>query len=239
MQRVELRAAGAGSTAPSSGTAPGAESPSGAPTASGSASGSELAWRQVPLTIVSAYLLIRGEEVAVVDTGTSGSAHAIADGLTAVGVGWGAVRHVVLTHKHPDHVGGLTSVVPLATAAAIHAGTADVADIPTTGRQLLTVRDGTEVFGLRIVSTPGHTAGHVSVFDPATGVLVAGDALRTTNGLQGSDPAFTDDAQAAATSVRKLAALDDVRVILPGHGQPLTAGAAHALRKLAASLPSS
>jgi hypothetical protein len=35
--------------------------------------------------------------------------------------------------------------------------------------------------------------------------------------------------------VRKLAGLD-VRTILPGHGDPLTTGAADALRKLAGSL---
>ena len=77
------------------------------------------------------------------------------------------------------------------------------------------------------------TAGHISVFDPATGVLAAGDALRTTDGLVGSDPLYTADKAQAAASVRKLAALD-VRVILPGHGAPLTTGAAEALAKLAA-----
>jgi glyoxylase-like metal-dependent hydrolase (beta-lactamase superfamily II) len=100
------------------------------------------------------------------------------------------------------------------------------------------VKDGDEVFGLRIIGTPGHTAGHVSVFDPDAKVLVAGDALRTTSGLEGSDPQYTADPIDAAASVRKLATLD-VKTILPGHGDPLTAGAADELRKLAASLPTS
>jgi glyoxylase-like metal-dependent hydrolase (beta-lactamase superfamily II) len=54
--------------------------------------------------------------------------------------------------------------------------------------------------------------------------------------LIGPDLQYTDDETLAAASVRKLAALD-ARTILPGHGDPLTTGAADALRKLAASLP--
>ena len=69
----------------------------------------------------------------------------------------------------------------------------------------------------------------------ATGTLVAGDALRTTDGLAGPDPQYTEDAAQGAASVRKLAGLT-VKTILPGHGAPLTEGAAEALSKLAASL---
>ena len=65
---------------------------------------------------------------------------------------------------------------------------------------------------------------------------MAGDALRTTQGLVGSDPLYTDDEAEAAASVRKLAALRP-RIILPGHGDPFTADAAGALQRLADSLP--
>jgi glyoxylase-like metal-dependent hydrolase (beta-lactamase superfamily II) len=191
-------------------------------------------WRRVDLSFVSAYLLVRGSEVAVVDLGTGGSDGSIESALKAAGSGWDQVRHVVLTHQHPDHAGGLAAVEPR-VKAAFYAGEADVASI-ISEKTLKPVKDGDEVFGLRIIGTPGHTAGHISVFDPSTGVLVAGDALRTTDGLVGSDPQYTADESQAADSVRKLAALD-VKAILPGHGEPLTAGAADALRKLAASLP--
>jgi glyoxylase-like metal-dependent hydrolase (beta-lactamase superfamily II) len=205
--------------------APGKSSTPGA-TASGG-------WRRVDLSFVSAYLLVRGREVGVVDLGTAGSADAIEAALKAAGTGWDAVRHIVLTHRHADHAGGLAGVQTLVTAST-YAGEADVAAIAS-AKPLKPVRDGDDVFGLQIIATPGHTPGHVSVFDPATGVLVAGDALRTTGGLTGSDPRYTADEAQARASVRRLATLD-VRTILPGHGDPLTAGAADALRKLAASL---
>jgi glyoxylase-like metal-dependent hydrolase (beta-lactamase superfamily II) len=220
---------GEGGDAPS--TSPAGQSPGGTPDG-----GSAGAWRRVDLSFVSAYLLIRGSEAAVVDLGTPGSAPSIEAGLKTAGSSWDAVRHVVLTHQHQDHAGGLAEVAPLVNAS-LYAGQADVSAIesPT---PLKPVNDGDEVFGLQIVGTPGHTAGHIAVFDPSTGTLVAGDALRTTDGLAGPDAQFTADMAQAAASVRKLATLD-VRAILPGHGAPLMDGAADALTKLAASLPSS
>ncbi|GAA1611735.1 MBL fold metallo-hydrolase [Actinoplanes couchii] len=193
-------------------------------------------WQRVNLDFVSVYLLVRGGEVAVVDTGTPGSAASVEDGLKAAGLGWSAVKHVILTHQHQDHAGGLADMLPL-TGAALYAGEADVAGIadPGGGRKLRAVKDGDEIFGLQIIGTPGHTLGHVSIFEPATGVLVTGDALRNQDGLAGSAPEYTADQARAAASVKKLSALD-VKAILPGHGEPLTTGAREALQKLAASL---
>jgi glyoxylase-like metal-dependent hydrolase (beta-lactamase superfamily II) len=182
---------------------------------------------------VSAYLLVRGSEAAIVDLGVEGSELAIGEGLTAAGSDWSAVKHVILTHQHQDHVGSLAAVETKVTGM-FYAGEAD-ATAMSSDKPLKTVKDGDEIFGLQIITTPGHTMGHISVFEPSTGVLVAGDALRTTAGLVGSDPPNTADPLTAADSVRKLAKLD-VKTILPGHGDPLTVNAADELKKLAASL---
>lgn len=190
-------------------------------------------WQRVNLSFVSAYLLLRGDEVAVVDTGTAGSGGAIETGLKAAGKDWSSVKHVLLTHHHPDHAGSVDEIQKQ-VKATFYTGTADAPNI-VSDAQLKSLNDGDEVFGLQIVGTPGHTLGHISIFDASTGTLVAGDALRTQNGLEGSNPEFTADQAAAAKSVKKLATLP-IKIILPGHGEPLTSGASEALQKLAATL---
>lgn len=204
--------------------------PSPVPAASGAVAGD---WRRVAMSYVSAYLLVRGGEVAIVDLGLSGSGPAIEDGLKAAGQDWRSVKHIVLTHLHDDHVGGLAEIAPRVTAA-IYAGEGDLASI-ISPEPLKPLQDGDELFGMRVVNTPGHTLGHISLFEPATGILVAGDALRTESGLAGSRPEFTADETQADASVRKLAGLD-VKAILCGHGEPLVAGAGPELKKLAAGL---
>jgi glyoxylase-like metal-dependent hydrolase (beta-lactamase superfamily II) len=213
------------------------------PTASGTAAGSAsatdaggLAWSRVDLGFVAAYVLVRGREAAVVDTGVAGSTEAIGTVLDEAGPGWAGVRHVVLTHKHPDHAGSVGEVLGQAQAATGYAGAADLASVGDVPRRLRALGDGDDVFGLQVLATPGHTAGHLAVFDADTGVLVAGDALNNMDGLSGSNPQFTEDEEAAAASVRKLARLAP-RTILVGHGAPVQRDAAAALQELASSLP--
>jgi glyoxylase-like metal-dependent hydrolase (beta-lactamase superfamily II) len=205
------------------------------PTQSGTAGTARgLAWSRVDLGFVAAYVLVRGREAAVVDTGVEGSADAIGEVVEKAGPGWSGVRHVILTHKHPDHVGSVGDVLDAATRAKGYVGAADLSEVDAP-RALMPLRDGEDVFGLRVVATPGHTAGHMSVFDGDTRVLVAGDALTNTDGLAGSNPQFTENKAAAVASVRKLAGLAP-RTILVGHGDPVVEDAATTLQKLASSL---
>ena len=202
-----------------------------APDGGGSAG---LHWSRVDLGFVSAYVLVRGGQAAVVDTGVAGSADAIGRVLESAGPGWAGVRHVVLTHKHPDHAGSVGDVLDRAERAVGHVGAADL-DAVDAPRRLRPLADGDDVFGLRIVATPGHTAGHMAVYDTGSRVLVAGDALNNTDGLAGSNPQFTEDESDAARSVLRLAELEP-RTILVGHGDPILRGASDALHELASSL---
>lgn len=201
--------------------------------------GGELApleWARVNLDFVSAYVLVRGDEAAVVDTGTAGNAPAIESALNTLGSDFSQVNHVVLTHMHGDHVGSLGPVLDATPAALAYAGTDDVAAIDSP-REVQGLDDGDEVFGLRVIHTPGHTPGHISVFDPESGLLVAGDALNGTDGggLSGPNPDFTADLDLANASVAKLAERD-VETVLVGHGEPVESGAGPLLDELAASL---
>jgi len=194
-----------------------------------------LEWHRVNLNFVSAYVLLRGREAAIVDTGTPGSESALAGALTDLGVSWADVNHVVLTHFHPDHAGSIGAVLQSAGDATAYAGEADIAAIQSP-QPLVAVNDGDDVFGLQVIATPGHTAGHISVLDTDTGLLVAGDAL-TYNGGQvgGSIPQFSADIAQADVSVQKLSGLQ-FDTALFGHGDPLEGGADQAVAALAATL---
>jgi glyoxylase-like metal-dependent hydrolase (beta-lactamase superfamily II) len=228
-------APGSGSTPSSSANAAG---PSRSPTPGASGGGppgsspdGDLAWQRVDLGFVSAYLLVRGGEAALVDTGVGGSADAIEASLGAAGLGWPAVGHVILSHRHDDHVGSLVEVMRRAPDAAAYCGHGDLEAI-LSERPVTAVGDGDDVFGLQVVETPGHTAGSISVLDPAAGVLVAGDAMGTAEGrptLPGSR--FTIDMEGAKASVVKLGALA-FETLLVGHGDPIEAGASTLVAEL-------
>ena len=226
-----LAACSDGGPSDSAARRPGETSPTATSSGKGGAS---LTWSRVDLGFVAAYVLVRGHEVAVVDTGVGGSAGAIAAVLDDVGAGWAGVRHVILTHKHPDHAGSIGDVLDAAEAATGYIGAEDLREVDAP-RPLQAVQDGDEVFGLQVVGTPGHTAGHVAVFDPTMRLLVAGDALTNDGRLAGSNPQFTEDAAAAADSVGKLAELAP-RTILVGHGPPVVEDAAAMLSQLATSV---
>ncbi len=75
---------------------------------------------------------------------------------------------------------------------------------------------------LQVIHAPGHSWGHVAVWDEANGLLMTGDAVQgwgtplDGEGAQGTGIAFYADLDAYRASVRKLAALQP-EVILLGH----------------------
>jgi glyoxylase-like metal-dependent hydrolase (beta-lactamase superfamily II) len=225
-----------GTTRPTGGTSStsGATTGSAEPSQPGAPAGGAVTWERANLGFVSAYVLVRGGEAAIVDTGVAGSEDEIEQALGRLGLDWGAVGHVVLTHKHPDHAGSASAVLTKAPDATGYAGAADLAAI-SAPRPLVAAADGDRVFDLLIVATPGHTAGHIAVLDDVGGLLVAGDALGTTGGkLQGSNPDFTADPAAARASVAKLGALN-FETLLVGHGEPILEGASAQVAALAAA----
>lgn len=210
-----------------SATSPGSTSSTSEPT-----TGHE--WHRVNLGFVSAYILYRNGEAAIVDTGVEGSEGSIEAALGEVGLGWDSVGHLIVTHKHPDHQGSAEAVL-VASDAPWYAGAGDIGAVaaPTEGR---TVADGDRVFDLQIIETPGHTRGHLAVLDPVGGVLVAGDALNgADSGVVGANPDFSEDMDLANASVAKLAEFD-YEVVLFGHGEPVTADASAMVADLAQSL---
>ncbi len=228
---VAARRAAAASPSPAASSVP-IPSPSGS-TAPGGPPRPGVDWERVDLGFVSAYILVRGGEAAIVDTGTDGSADAIAASLATIGLDWSAVGHLILTHHHADHAGSAADVLTLAPEAIGYAGAEDAASIMVP-RPLVAVADGDAVFGLQVVTTPGHTPGSISVLDPVGGLLVAGDALVTDAGAPAPPPTrFTQDMDQAMRSIAKLGGLP-FETLLVGHGDPIETGAAALVAALAA-----
>lgn len=189
------------------------------------------AWLRVDLGNVSAYALVRDGEAVVVDTGVAGSADDIEAALSETGHGWGDVGHLILTHKHPDHVGSVEEVLTRAGEATVYAGAEDIPAI-TAPREITAVGDGQSVLDLEIVATPGHTPGHISVLDRQASVFVAGDALVTADGRAALPVAeFSEDMDEALSSVEKIAGIG-FDTLYVGHGEPVASGAGDQVAEL-------
>ena len=68
--------------------------------------------------------------------------------------------------------------------------------------------------GLTVITTPGHTPGHLCLYHPPSKTLIAGDALALVDGrLQRPEPTMDLDRDAATRSLRKLARYDIATVI--------------------------
>jgi glyoxylase-like metal-dependent hydrolase (beta-lactamase superfamily II) len=93
-----------------------------------------------------------------------------------------------------------------------------------------------------VVACPGHTDGHVALHLPDRGVLLSGDALVTLDPYTGRTGPRIVAGAATADSALNLASLDALaatgaQLVLPGHGEPWTGGAAEAVRLARAAGP--
>jgi glyoxylase-like metal-dependent hydrolase (beta-lactamase superfamily II) len=85
-----------------------------------------------------------------------------------------------------------------------------------------------EGFDLEVLHMPGHTAGHICLFDPGSGVLFSGDTLLldiSPNPLIEPDP--KDPAERRRSLIEYLGSLDllaemPLSEVFPGHGEPIT-----------------
>lgn len=211
-----------------------------------------------------AYLLVE-DDITLVDTGNIGSGIRLLEGLKEIGRSADDIKHIVITHYHVDHVGGLPEIqkhVPARTAVHLleapqvesneplpnpfqHQLLAKLLERwvlrldPGSARVDLHLSDGDTLpvlGGLRIVHAPGHTAGSISLYSPDRGLLMVGDAMQFKFGrLMPPSRLFTEDMRAATASIRKLAALD-FETLCFSHFRPIVVSAGDRLREFAATL---
>jgi glyoxylase-like metal-dependent hydrolase (beta-lactamase superfamily II) len=189
-------------------------------------------WQQRPFPDAN-LLLLHGRQPALVDSGFVGHTQQTAAWARAQA---GQVALVVNTHWHADHVGGngllqatgagIASSAPDAQAVARRDPGCCLAeyldqpvspyavDVPLDDGQVLRLGDA----DWQVVRTPGHTPGHLSLWQPEEGLLVVGDALSDYD--VGWVNLALDGHDAAATALASLQRLADLaaQVLLPAHG---------------------
>ncbi len=156
--------------------------------------------------LINSFALLQDDgSVTLVDTGLKRAPARIVAGLAAIGRHPRDVTRIVLTHVHPDHAGGAAEMsrrtgAPVLVHGDDHgwarSGRIAGANDRSTLMGRLFARTGDakiEAFepgpaltdgellpvsgGLRVVHTPGHSPGHVSLLVEPTGTLITGDAL--------------------------------------------------------------
>jgi glyoxylase-like metal-dependent hydrolase (beta-lactamase superfamily II) len=189
--------------------------------------------------LMNAYLVREDDGFTLVDTTMGKVGQELVDAARAAG---GPIRRVALTHGHGDHVGGLDNLKDtLGTELEVYMPEIDarilagerVVEGKLTGSwpTVRTAPDvrlaaGDRVGSLEVVSSPGHTPGHIAFLDTRDRALIAGDVFTAFGALNVSDHVYwrfpvaalaTYDKARDRESARALRALDPSLLVV-GHG---------------------
>ncbi len=176
--------------------------------------------------------LIYGEQICLIDSGVASSEQIIFEYLKDTGWRPEDISMLVLTHSHPDHVGA-AQAVKRASGCKVAAHTAERAWIedvdlqarerPVPGFNLLVggsvkvdrpLQDGDvldlgDCLDLKVIHTPGHSKGSISLWLPEDKALFSADAVP----LVGDLPIY-DDVLESARSIKRLRALEGIEFLL-------------------------
>lgn len=179
-----------------------------------------------PATHTNCYLIYTSDELLIVDPGSPYedeqqelAAHVndlLAEGRT--------VREIVLTHVHPDHVGGVNALRAQLGGdvnVAAHRMTAEPLSGSVKVDRLIEDGETIELKGSPSISllamhTPGHARGHLCFYEARTGTLISGDNI-VGLGTVLIDPPEGNMIDYLA-SLERMRDLPNLSVIFGGHG---------------------
>lgn len=193
----------------------------------------------LPVGILGCNCSVIGDEISreaiVVDPGDDVSeivAILKRHGLTA--------KMIVITHAHIDHIGGAEALRRV-TGAPVYMHEADRAlsdrmdmqaawlgvetppnpGIDTPAREGDLLRAGS--IEARVLHTPGHTPGSISLYIPLENKVIAGDTL-FRGSIGRTDLPGGDTAQIGRSIRGKLYVLPEDTIVFPGHGDTTSIG---------------
>ncbi|NPU83743.1 MAG: MBL fold metallo-hydrolase [Syntrophaceae bacterium] len=183
--------------------------------------------------------LVFGDGIALVDSGVSGAEAVLFEYIRKSGRDPREISTLVLTHSHPDHVGSAKAIRDAAGCEVwAHAGEKDwiedtekqFRERPVPGFHDLVggpvavarlLADGEIIdlagrVGCRVIHTPGHSAGSISLFCEEEKALFSGDAVP----LPGDMPIYDDIGECMA-SMERLARCGEVETLLSSWEAPV------------------
>jgi glyoxylase-like metal-dependent hydrolase (beta-lactamase superfamily II) len=216
---------------------------------------------QEPESVLNLTLIVDEQNGnTLVDAGLPDQMEAISAALVEAGIGVRDLRRIIFTHQDLDHVGSGVALVRQ-SGARVLAHPADVPYVEGSRRPLKPspamldqrpqmrkvlerlepvgvderIENGTRLDlagGTKVISTAGHTPGHISLYLERSKVLIAGDALTAEKGsLNGPNPSMTLEMSTAIQSIRSLADLE-IDTIVCYHGGVVSEDANGQLRRV-------
>lgn len=182
--------------------------------------------------------LIHGENVCLIDSGVVSSEGVIFDYMEKIGLKPEDISLMILTHSHPDHIGSAKSIkaksgckiaahpceIPWIEDVELQAkerpvpnfhllveGSVDVDKILEDGDVL----DLDENIRLKVIHTPGHSKGSISILIEEEGVIITGDAVP----IKGDLPIY-EDIETSVNSIKKLKSIPKIETLLSSWDDP-------------------